>query len=232
MESIFERIRGRLIVSCQALQHEPLHSSFIMGRMALAAKVGGAGGIRANGVDDIREIQRNVDLPIIGIIKRDYKDSEVYITPTMDEVDALMEVKPDIIALDATSRLRPNGVTLDDFFRSIKAKYPDVLLMADCSTLEECIHADSLGFDFIGTTMVGYTEESRNLRIEEDDFLLLRKVLSSVKNKVICEGNIDTPEKARRVMELGAFATVVGGAITRPQFITKKFVSAIEGRDR
>lgn len=227
-EKKVESLKGKLIVSCQALPHEPLHSSFIMGRMALAAKEGGACGIRANTKEDIMEIQHNVDLPIIGIVKRDYADSKVYITPTMKEVDELMEVKPEIIALDATGRLRPEGMTLDDFFRQIKEKYPKQLWMADCSTAEEALHADELGFDFIGTTMVGYTEESKGARIEEDDFRILREILAKAKHKVIAEGNINTPKKVRRVIELGAYSVVVGSAITRPQLITKEFAKALD----
>lgn len=223
-----DQLEGKLIVSCQALPEEPLHSSFIMGRMALAAAEGGAKGIRANTKEDIAEIKKNVNLPVIGIVKRDYPDSEIYITPTMKEVRELMEVQPEIIALDATDRLRPGRKTLDEFFQEIKAEYPNQLLMADCSTYEECIHADELGFDFIGTTMVGYTPQSKGLKIDAEDFKILRDVIANVKHKVVCEGNIDTPEKARRVLELGAFCVVVGGAITRPQLITKKFTSAIE----
>lgn len=222
-----ESLEGKLIVSCQALSHEPLHSSFIMGRMALAAKEGGACGIRANTKEDIREIQSMVDLPIIGIVKRDYPDSQVYITPTMKEVESLMEVKPEIIALDATAAIRPQGVRLDDFFRQLKAKYPGQLWMADCSTLKEAIHADALGFDFIGTTLVGYTEQSKGDRIEAENFQILREIIARVDHKVIAEGNIDTPEKAKRVLELGAFSVVVGSAITRPQLITRSFTEAI-----
>ena len=122
-----EQLHGRLIVSCQALPQEPLHSSFIMGRMALAAKQGGALGIRANTKEDIREIQSQVDLPVIGIVKRDYPDSKIYITPTLKEVQELMEVRPEIIALDATDAVRPGGVSLDDFFQQLKEKYPDQL---------------------------------------------------------------------------------------------------------
>lgn len=227
-EKKVESLKGKLIVSCQALPHEPLHSSFIMGRMALAAKEGGACGIRANTKEDIREIQKTVNLPVIGIVKRDYEDSKVYITPTMKEVDELMEVKPEIIALDATEALRPESVTLDEFFRQVKEKYPDQLWMADCSTVAEALHADELGFDFIGTTMVGYTEQSRNDRIEADDFKILREIIRKVKHKVIAEGNINTPEKARRVVELGAYSVVVGSAITRPQLITKSFSEALD----
>lgn len=222
-----ESLRGKLIVSCQALPNEPLHSSFIMGKMALAAKQGGAAGIRANTKEDIKEIQTQVDLPIIGIVKRDYEESAVYITPTIKEVDELMEVKPEIIALDATIATRPGGKDLDTFFAEIKEKYPNQLWMADCSTIEEAIHADKIGFDFIGTTMVGYTPQSKELRIEENDFEILRIILANVKHPVIAEGNINTPQKARRVIELGAFSVVVGSIITRPQLITKSFVEAM-----
>lgn len=222
-----EGLRGKLIVSCQALPGEPLHSSFIMGRMALAAKMGGAAGIRANTKEDIAEIQAQTELPVIGIVKRDYEGGEVYITPTMKEVDELMEVKPEIIAMDATERLRPGVVTLDDFYRQIKEKYPEQLLMADCSTVEEALHADELGFDLIGTTMVGYTKQSRGDKIEANDFEILRKIIAGAKNRVIAEGNINTPEKARRVIELGAFSVVVGSVITRPQLITKAFAEAL-----
>lgn len=223
-----ENLKGKLIVSCQALPNEPLHSPFIMGRMALAAKIGGASGIRANTKEDIAEIQTQVDLPIIGIVKRDYEDSEIYITPTMKEIDELMEVKPEIIAMDATISTRPEGKTLDEFFHKVKKKYPEQLFMVDCSTIEEALYADELGFDFIGTTMVGYTKQSEGDKIEENDFEILREIVSKVNHKVIAEGNINTPEKARRVLKLGAYSVVVGSIITRPQLITKSFVEAIE----
>lgn len=228
MEKYLEALKGHLIVSCQALPHEPLHSSFIMGRMALAAKEGGAKGIRANTKEDILEIKKNVDLPVIGIVKRDYDDSKVYITPTMKEIDELMEVKPEIIAVDATSDLRPNGVTIDEFYKEIRLKYPDQLLMADCSTVEEALHADELGFDFIGTTLVGYTKQSKGMKIEENDFEIIRTILEKSSHKVIAEGNINTPEKAKRVIELGCYSVVVGSIITRPQLITKSFTEAID----
>lgn len=228
MNEKVESLKGKLIVSCQALPHEPLHSSFIMGRMALAAKEGGAYGIRANTKEDIAEIQARVDLPVIGIVKRDYEDSKVYITPTMKEINELMEVRPDIIALDATHSLRPGGRTLDEFYREIRNSYPEQLLMADCSTVEEALHADQLGFDFIGTTLVGYTDQSKSLKIESNDFEIIRQIVAKVKHRVIAEGNINTPEKARRVIELGAFSVVVGSIITRPQLITKSFAEALD----
>ncbi|AGY82639.1 N-acetylmannosamine-6-phosphate 2-epimerase [Carnobacterium inhibens] len=221
-----EQLKGNLIVSCQALEDEPLHSSFIMGRMALAAKQGGASGIRANSVKDIREIKKLVDLPIIGIIKRNYENSDVFITATMKEIDELMTVEPEIIALDATLSVRPNGEKLDEFYHAIREKYPEVSLMADCSTLEEMVKADALGFDFIGTTLVGYTEQSKGDEIEANDFWLMQKAIEKLNHPIIAEGNINTPEKVKRVLEIGVYSVVVGSAITRPQLITETFVAA------
>ena len=227
MDKRVEGLRGKLIVSCQALPEEPLHSSYIMGRMAVAAKMGGAAGIRANTKEDIRQIQEETKLPIIGIVKRDYEGSKVYITPTMKEIEELMEVKPEIIAMDATGALRPEGKSLEAFFQEVKARYPDQLFMADCSTVEEAVCADQLGFDFVGTTMVGYTPQSAGLKIENNDFEIIRSILAQVKHPVIAEGNINTPEKARRVIDLGCYSVVVGSIITRPQLITKSFADAL-----
>lgn len=223
-----EKLKNGLIVSCQALEDEPLHSSFIMGRMALAAKMAGAVGIRANTVSDIKEIKKNVDLPIIGIIKKDYDNSEVYITPTMDEIDELVAEGVEIIATDGTNSKRPKNEGLEDFYKEIRKKYPHIKLMADCSTVEEALRADKLGFDYIGTTLVGYTDQSKNDKIDADDFKILREIIEKCDHPVIAEGNIDLPEKAKRVLELGALTVVVGGAITRPQNIARKFVDCIE----
>ena len=226
--NVFDKIKGGLIVSCQALETEPLYSSKIMARMAFAAKEGGAIGIRANTPEDIIAIKKEVDLPVIGLYKVDYDNSEIYITPTMKEIDAIMTAAPDIIALDATNRLRPNGVTLKEFYNAVRKKYPEQLLMADCSTLEEAVYADGLGFDFIGTTLVGYTEESKDVRIEQNDFALIREILNRVTHRVIAEGNINTPEKVHKVLGMGVYSVVVGTAITRPQAITREFVKALE----
>lgn len=222
--SRLDEVKGKLIVSCQALPDEPLHSSFIMGRMAYAAYVGGASGIRANTVADIHEIKQNVKLPIIGIIKEQYGDNEVYITPTMKEIDALMQEGVDIIAIDGTKRERPDGRDLADLMREAKTKYPNQIFMADISCVEEAVNAEKIGFDIVGTTLVGYTEYTKG----NDPVTELEKVIKAVSIPVIGEGNLDTPAKARRALELGAFAVVVGGAITRPQQITKKFVTEME----
>ena len=228
MKTVLDNLKGKLIVSCQALDNEPLHSPFIMSRMAVAAEEGGAEGIRANSVADIAAIKQLVSLPVIGIIKRDYPDSEVFITATMKEVDELMSVGPELIALDATARPRPGGQQLEALVAEIRAKYPSVLLMADISTAEEALTAQSLGFDCVGTTLYGYTAETEGHALPENDCGFLRDVLAAVNIPVVAEGNVETPTLAARCLELGAHTVVVGGAITRPQQITARFAAAIK----
>ncbi|WP_172954862.1 N-acetylmannosamine-6-phosphate 2-epimerase [Aeromonas sobria] len=224
---MLNQIKGKLIVSCQALEDEPLHSDFIMGKMALAAARGGASAIRANSVVDIKAIKQEVSLPVIGILKRDYPGSDVYITATMGEVDELMAAAPEMIALDATCHQRPDGQTLAQMVTAIRARYPQLLLMADVATLEEARHADQLGFDCIGTTLHGYTAETQGHKLYDNDFAFLRSVLEAVKKPVIAEGNVNTPQMAARCLQLGAHAVVVGGAITRPQQITERFIETM-----
>ena len=223
--SVFDRVRGGLIVSCQALENEPLHSSFIMSRMAVAAELSGAVGIRANTVSDITEIRKAVHLPMIGIIKRVYDDSDVYITPTMAEVDALMETGVEIIAMDATDRLHTGGKSLDEIFSRVRRKYPDQLFMADCSCYEEALHAAEIGFDCVGTTMAGYTPYTKGTPLP--DLTFIEKISKAVEVPVIAEGGIHYPQQLRQALDAGAFCAVVGGAITRPQEITKRFVEVL-----
>lgn len=225
--TMLNQIKGKLIVSCQALEDEPLHSDFIMGKMALAAARGGASAIRANSVVDIKAIKQEVSLPVIGILKRDYPGSDVYITATMQEVDELMAAVPEIIAIDATFHQRPDGLTLAQMVGAIRARYPQLLLMADIATVEEAQHAEVLGFDCIGTTLHGYTAETRGHKLYDNDFAFLRSVLEAVNKPVIAEGNVNTPQMAARCLQLGAHAVVVGGAITRPQQITERFIEAM-----
>lgn len=219
-----EELKGKLIVSCQALPEEPLHSSFIMGRMALAAKEGGASGIRAQSVDDINEISKVVDLPIIGIIKRYYDDSDIYITPTKKEIEELLTTRCEIIALDATNRKRPNDEKLEDLVKLIHDG--NRYAMADCSTFEECKHAEEIGFDIVSTTLCGYTDYSE--QYEGPNLELLKKCVNELHTPVIAEGKINTPEDLKSVYECGIFSAVVGSAITRPQLITKRFAKVLE----
>lgn len=224
--ALFEQLRGGLVVSCQALPEEPLHSSFIMGRMALAACRGGAVGIRANTVEDITEIKKTVSLPVIGIIKQVYADSNVYITPTMAEVSALVECGCDIIAIDATDRLRTGGKGLDEIFGEVRSRYPDQLFMADCSTPEEALHAAAIGFDCVGTTMAGYTDYTKGRSLPAIDMIAYLAQHAGV--PVIAEGGIHYPEQLRQALDAGATCAVVGGAITRPMEITQRFVAVLQ----
>ncbi|KYD09093.1 N-acetylmannosamine-6-phosphate 2-epimerase [Heyndrickxia sporothermodurans] len=225
---MLETIKKGLVASCQALPDEPLHSSFIMAKMALAAKQGGACGIRANSKEDIIAIKQEIDLPVIGIVKQDYPNSDVFITATKREVDQLLESKCEMIALDATLRVRPNGETLEELVSYIKEKAPNVQLMADISTVKEAVNAETLGFDCISTTLFGYTNDTKGSKLFDNEFYFLKKVLQSVSIPVIAEGNVMTPEMAKQVLDLGAHSVVVGGAISRPQQITARFVEKIQ----
>lgn len=225
-QQVFDDLKRQLIVSCQALPEEPLHSSFIMGKMAYAAMLGGAKGIRANSIEDIREIKRMVDLPIIGIIKRICDGSDVFITPTSQEVELLYQEGVDIIAIDATKRIRPDGTTIKEFFPKIRERYKGQIFMADCSTYEEAKEAYELGFDCLGTTLSGYTAYTNNKKLP--DLELITRLVQSFPIPVIAEGGIWTPEELKRVFELGVHTAVVGTAITRPMEITKRFVNAIQ----
>ncbi len=225
MDKVIESLKGGIIVSCQALESEPLHSSYIMSRMAYAAKEGGAVAIRANSFEDIVEIKKAVDLPVLGIVKRDYEDSEIYITPTIAEIDELVKAKAEIIALDATNRVRPNNVSLEEFIRIIRSKYSNLILMADVSTFEEGITAWKLGFDIVSTTLSGYTAYTEKL--DGPDFQLIKKLSETIDVPVIAEGRIWTREEAAEAIKMGAFAVVIGTAVTRPREITQRFVSAI-----
>ena len=202
-EKLFAQIKGGLIVSCQALEHEPLYTKEggVMPLMAKAAAMSGAVGIRANTVRDITQIKEVVDLPVIGIIKKDYPGTPMYITVTMKE-----------------------------FIRAIKAKYPDQLVMADCDNFENAMACAEAGADFVGTTMRGYTPETQG--IDDIDFDFVHKLATECPAKVIAEGHIHYPEQAVKALEAGAFALVVGGAITRPAEITARFTGAINAMNK
>ena len=219
-------LRGGLIVSCQALPGEALFGSDIMARLAVAARGGGAVGIRANTPPDIAAIRAAVpDLPLIGLWKVVVSGFEdVYITPRVEDAVAVAQAGADIIALDATDRPHPEGKTAADLIRAVK-NATGKRVMADVSTFEEGMAAEQAGADVISTTLSGYTPYSPQQ--DEPDLALIAALACRLRVPLIAEGRIATPEQARAALDAGAFAVVVGGAITRPQQITQRFAQAL-----
>lgn len=229
-QEFFERIKGRLIVSCQAGPGEPLYveEKSIMYLMARAAKQAGTPAIRTSSIRDVTAIKEETGLPVIGLIKIWYEGYESYITPTMKEVDELVAAETDVIALDCTNRKRGDGKNICEFIAEVRTKYPDAILMADVSTYEEGVTAWKLGMDIVGTTMSGYTDYSP--KSDEPDYELVRRLSEKLDIPVIGEGRIRSPKQAVQMLDAGAFAVVVGGAITRPLEIAARFIQAVNNR--
>jgi len=210
-----------LIVSCQAVKGEPLYGCHVMGLMAKAAVEGGATAIRTSGTEDIADVKKNVSVPVIGLIKKCYSDSEIYITPTMEEVKALCESKAEIIALDMTARKRPHGEKIENLIDFIRTNFPDKEILADISTESEALNAEKLGVDYISTTMRGYTSYTANDKIP--DISLIKKLLSNLKTPLIAEGGIWEVGQLEELLKMGVKCVVIGTAVTRPKDITARF---------
>lgn len=228
LSEILQATKGSIIISCQALPDEPMYCEemSIMPFFANAAKRAGSKCIRTSSIRDVVEIKKATGLPVIGLVKRVVEGYASYITPTMQEVDDLVAADADIIALDCTQRKRGDGLTINEFIAQIKAKYPDIVLMADISTFEEGVNAEQCGVDLVGTTMSGYTDYSP--KVDGPDYELVKKLVATLKIPVIAEGKVHRPDQAKKILELGAHAVVVGGAITRPLEIAQRFFKAIE----
>jgi N-acylglucosamine-6-phosphate 2-epimerase len=221
-DAVLRRLRGGLVVSCQAPPGDPLHGPTFMAAMARAAVAGGAVGIRADGPADIRAVGQAVDVPVIGLWKQGAQG--VYITPTVDHARAVAEAGAQIVAIDATGRPRPDRSTVPEVVAGLRRAHR-CLVMADVSTLEEGTAAVAAGADLVATTLAGYTPYSR--QGPGPDLELVAALAARVDVPVVAEGRIATPEQARAALDAGAWAVVVGGAITRPQLITARFVAAL-----
>lgn len=222
---IINRIKGKVVVSCQAMPTEPLYQEQCMTAMMQSVVKGGAGGLRVAGARDVRIAKKLFDIPVIGLTKPNVIPSNwqetVYITPTQKEVIELIEAGADIIALDGTMRKRPENTKLKDLLKYIKINKR--ISMADISTLEEGLNAEKLGANILSTTLSGYTQFSQN-KGDEPDFELLKELVENTKLPIVLEGRIWEPEQVDKAFEIGAHCVVIGSAITRPQLITKRFV--------
>lgn len=229
-QEILAKIQNEIIVSCQAYEPNPLASIEDMVKMARCAEMGGCAGFRVNHPDCVKAIRQATsrDKVIIGIWKIMTPGNSVYITPTMDAVDALVEAGADIVALDCTDRYNAEGIKGFDLVKKVKVKYPDLVLMADCATCSEAKTAKEAGVDIISSTLAGYTEQTKQSYTDGPDFELLKELSEIIGVHVIAEGRLWTREEALKAFEVGANTIVIGTAITNPVEITKRFVKAKE----
>jgi len=220
--AIIDALRGGLIVSCQAYPGEPMRTPDTMCRVAQAAALGGAVGIRAQGLDDLAAIRAAVDLPLIGLWKDG--DDDVFITPTLEHALAVARAGAHVVALDGTDRPRPDGLTLSETIAAVHER-TNALVMADCSTFDEGVAAEAAGADLVGTTLAGYT--AYTTKSDGPDLALVGDLVAALKVPVIAEGRIHTPAHAEAARRAGAHAVVVGTAITHPTTITGWFAAAV-----
>ena len=227
---LMESMKGGLIVSCQVQKDDPIYTDDMVVKMAEAARWAGAVGIRANSPEQIKAIKQAVpELPIIGLWKVWHDDTDVFITPTMKEVDAIVEAGAEIIALDCTAQRTHEGTIAWDLLDQAKAAYLDKLFFADVSNYEEARHAIDHGADIVAPTLYGYTKETAD--IEGPDLRTFAKMCRDFKDEayVMMEGHLYTPEDAMKCIFLGAHSVVVGSAITRPHLTAKRFVDLLSG---
>ncbi len=219
------KLRGGLVVSCQAEEGSPFNAPEFIAAFAKAAELGGAVGVRVRDPENVAAVKKVTGLPTIGLTKGSYASGMVLITPTIDDVVRLVAAGADIVAVDATGRTRPDGMSGVEFLRLVRSKVK-VPVLADISAVDEALAAIDAGADFVATTLSGYTEKGSSAD-GLPDFDLIRDICSRVKTPVIAEGRIWTPEQAREAMDCGAYAVCVGTAITRPVSVVEKFASRL-----
>lgn len=214
-----ERLRGGLVVSVQAPPGSPLARPETMSAIARAAELGGAVGIRAEGPADIRAIRDAVGVPVIGLVKRDVPGSPVRITPSLDDARAVAGAGADVVAVDATLRARPDGMTTHDFVTALAAEL-EAPLLADVDSLDAGVAARASGADAVATTLAGYTGDGPTP--DRPDLALVGQLVEALDCPVLAEGRYSTPEDVRAALAAGAFAVVVGAAITDPTELTRR----------
>ncbi|WP_167147805.1 N-acetylmannosamine-6-phosphate 2-epimerase [Actinomyces sp. ZJ308] len=219
MIDIVEALRGRLIVSCQAYSGEPMLHPNTMVQIAQSVVRGGAAGVRLKGLEDLRLARPLLQVPIIGLVKVGQRG--VYITPTLDDALAVAETGCDIVAIDGTRRPRPDGRSLRDTVTEVKRQFPDILLMADCGSLDDGLASQDAGADLVGTTLAGYTGERPTT--EGPDLELVEEFSNRLSVPIIAEGRINNATQAALALDRGATAVTVGTAITHPASITRWF---------
>ncbi|MCX8010315.1 MAG: N-acetylmannosamine-6-phosphate 2-epimerase [Ignavibacteria bacterium] len=225
MNNILEQLRNGLIVSCQAEDDDPFNSPEGVALFAKAAMMGGARGIRSEGIEKTRSILKSVNIPVIGLVKSKFDDGSVCITRNFNEVESLHSLGCDMIAIDGTHRSK-NNLSGPEFIQLVREKF-NCTIMADISTVEEAIASIQAGADCVSTTLSGYTPQTLTQFNTEPDFDLVKNLVARISIPVFAEGRISTPMQARKMIELGAWAVVVGTWITRPRIITKYFVEEI-----
>lgn len=228
-KALLDAMKDGLIVSCQVQKDDPIYTDDIVVKMAQAANWAGAVGIRANSPQQIRQIKKHVDLPIIGLWKQWHDDTDVFITPTLEAAKAVWEAGAEIIALDCTAQRTHEKTIAWDLLSEVKKAIPEAIIFADISTYEEAKHAIACGADIIAPTLYGYTRETAH--IEGADYRMFAKLCRDFKEEayMMMEGHVYTPEDAMKCIYLGAHSVVVGSAITRPHLIAKRFVDLLGG---
>jgi N-acylglucosamine-6-phosphate 2-epimerase len=224
---LLESLRGGLIVSVQARTGSPLDDPNVLAAIASAAKEAGAVAVRAAGEQNLIAIRRRVDLPIVGIVKREYPGFEPYITPTLREVREIAGCGAEIIAFDATGRARPGGLGIAAIIEEIQAA--GALAMADCAGPADGVAAQAAGADIVATTLCGYTKETDGSALPALDLVREFEELDAF---VICEGGIHSPAQGAAALEAGADAVVVGTAITNVEWLVQQFAEALKRSSR
>ncbi len=225
---LIESLKNTLIVSVQAYEGEPMRDPYVMGKIAEAAEIGGASAIRCQGLEDISTIKKSVSIPVIGLLKVGHDLSKVFITPTLSDVEKCFEAGADVVALDATDRPRPDGYSFEETVSAIQKEFGEnALLMGDCATFKDIKRSFEAGCVLAGTTLAHSGTAVSQPATQGPNLEIIKKAKEAFPDKpIICEGSVHSPKDVRDALDAGAYAVVVGTAITHPTTLTSWFVEA------